>query len=126
MIHSNAPVGGTSLKPAVEPDNIQTLMPCMCEHTLARSAFLGGRTDTKIVRYHKNMYFFVNVKCFVGKNGCDCEDKTYSNCYVLKYLEIVLPDTLNPLKHIGTSTNCTTIGTFTLLLIIVLCYCFNF
>ena len=35
---------------------------------------------------------------FHGKNGCDCEDKTYSNCYVLKYSEIVLPDTLNALN----------------------------
>ena len=33
---------------------------------------------------------------------------------MLKYSENVLPDTLNPLKHIGTTTNCTTIGTFTL------------
>ena len=49
-----------------------------------------------------------------SKNGCDCENKTYSKTYVLKYSEIVLPVTLNPLKHIGTTTNCTTIGTFTL------------
>ena len=51
---------------------------------------------------------------FHGKNGCDCKDKTYSNCYLLKYQWIYLSDTLNPLKHICTATNCTTIGTFTL------------
>ena len=48
--------------------------------------------------------------------GCDGEDNTYYNWYVLKYSENVLPDTLNPLKHIGTTTNCTKIGTFTLVL----------
>ena len=61
------------------------------------------------------MYFFCKFDVFHGKNGCDCEDKTYVNCYVLKYLEIVLPDPLNPLKHICTTTNYTTIGTFTLM-----------
>ena len=44
--------------------------------------------------------FFRKFGAFHGKNGCDCEDKTYSKYYVLKYSEIVLPDTLNPLKHI--------------------------
>ena len=33
---------------------------------------------------------------------------------VLKYSEIVFPNTLKPLKHISTTKNCTTIGTFTL------------
>ena len=50
---------------------------------------------------------------FDGKNGCDCKDNTCSNCYVLKFSEIVLPDTLNLLKHICTTTNWT-IGKFTL------------
>ena len=66
--------------------------------------------------------FFRKCDVFHGKNGCDCEDmvviaklETYSNCYVLKYSEIVLPDTLNPLKYICTTTNCTTIGSFTLI-----------
>ena len=70
---------------------------------------------------HNLSYPFLKVtKCVGGfdvfhdKNGCDCVDKTYFNCYVLKYSEIILPHTLNPLKHIGTTTNCTTIGTFTL------------
>ena len=44
--------------------------------------------------------FFRKFDVFCGKNGCDYEDKTYSNCYVLKYSEIVLPDTLNPLVHL--------------------------
>ena len=35
---------------------------------------------------------------------------------MLKYSENVISDTLNPLKHIDTTTNCTTIGTFTLVL----------
>ena len=58
--------------------------------------------------------FFRKFDVFQGKNGGDCEDKTYSKTYVLKFLEIVLPVTLKPLKHISTTTNCTTIGTFTL------------
>ena len=49
--------------------------------------------------------FFRKIDVFHDKNDCDCKDKTYSNCYGLKYSEIVLPDNLNPLKHIGTTTN---------------------
>ena len=58
------------------------------------------------------MYFFRKFDVFPGKNVCDCEDKAYSNCHGLKYSEIVLPDILNPIKHICTTTNCTTIGIY--------------
>ena len=77
----------------------------------------GYRNHTTIIgttKQSQKYVFFRKFDVFHGKNGCDCEDKTYSNCYGLKYSEIVLHDTLNPLKHIGTTTNCTTIGTFTL------------
>ena len=58
--------------------------------------------------------FFRKFDMFHGKNGCNCKDNTYSICYVLKYSKIVLPDTLNPLKHICNTTHFTTICTFTL------------
>ena len=45
------------------------------------------------------MYLFEKVMCFMVTEHCDCEDNTHSNCYVLKYSEIVLPNTCNPLKH---------------------------
>ena len=41
--------------------------------------------------------FFRKFDVFHGKHGCDCEDKTYSNCYVLKYSQIDLSDNVNPL-----------------------------
>ena len=62
----------------------------------------------------QNNVFFRKFDVFHGKHGCDSEDKTYSNCYVLKYSQIDLPDNVNPLKHISITTNCTTIGTLTL------------
>ena len=75
------------------------------------------RNHTTIIgttKQSQKYVFFRKFDVFHGKNDCDCEDKTYSNCYVLKYSEIVVSDTLNPLKYICTATNCTTIGTFTL------------
>ena len=75
------------------------------------------RNHTTIIdttKQSQKYVFFRKFDVFHDKNGWDCVDKTYSNWYVLKYSEIVFPDTLNPLKHIGTTTNCTTIGIFTL------------
>ena len=69
-------------------------------------------------RYNKvviKIYLFRKFVVFDGKNACDSEDKTYYNCYVLKYSQIDFPDNLNPLKHICITTNCTTFGTFTLI-----------
>ena len=86
---------------------------------------LCHHNHTTIIGTTKQSQKYVIIRkfdVFDGKYGCDCEDKTNSNCYVLKYSEIVVPDTFNPLKHIGTITNCTTIGTFTLLNLIEI-YC---
>ena len=85
--------------------------------TIIGTQYDDYRNHTTIIgttKQSQKYEFFRQFDVFHDKNGCDCVDKTYSNWYVLKYFEIVLPDTLNPLKHIGTTTNCTTIGTFTL------------
>ena len=85
--------------------------------TTVRIKYDDYRNHTSIIgttKQSQRYVFFRKFDVFHGNNGCDCENKTYSICYVLKYSEIVFPDTSNPLKLIGTTTNCTSIGTFTL------------
>ena len=48
------------------------------------------------------------------RNSHSYEDKTSFNCSTAKYAYIYLIDTLNALKHIATSANCTIIVTFAL------------
>ena len=57
------------------------------DHYRKHTTIIGTtKQSQKYVFFHK---FYV----FHGKNGCDCENKTYSNIS-------------NPLKHICTTTNC--------------------
>ena len=98
-------------------DIIHSFRGIFVYHTIG-TQYDDYRNHTTIIgttKQSQKYQFFLKFYVFHGKNGCGCEDKTYSNCYVLKYSEIVLPETLNPLKHICTTTICTTIGTFTLL-----------
>ena len=58
------------------------------------------RNHTTIIgttKQSQKYVFFRKFDVFHGKTDCDCEDKTYSNCYVLKYSEIVVSDTLQSL-----------------------------